>query len=151
MVGKKTSSLKSLDCLIHLSLWCHSLHLTACLCSEAVWPTCPMGLVLVMKVQRVEKKFHSGLFSSIFSFWWHLEDWASFSVCFQIQKPSICWALQSQWDFTCVNLGRIWVFVAREGKPVIIFSFCSNPEKFLPSIKTIGQTMSISFRETASS
>lgn len=38
----------------------------------------------------------------------------AFWVCFQMQKSISCWALQSQQDFTCVDLDRVWVFVARE-------------------------------------
>lgn len=100
----------------------------ACLCSEAVWPTCPTCLVWVIKV---EKKFHSGLFNSTFSFWWHPKDWggfwAGFSAWLQVQESSTCWALQSQWGLTC-NLGRIGVFVAREGKSVTLFLFQSRKD-----------------------
>lgn len=92
-----------------------------------------MGLVLVMKVQGVEKKFHSGSFSSTFSFWWHPKDWggfwAGFSACFQVQEGSTCWALQSQWGLTC-NSGQNWGLCGQRRKisNTLLFLFQSRKD-----------------------
>lgn len=132
------------------SHWADSfLHLPACLCSEAVWPTCPMGLVWVIKVQGVERKFH-------------LDRLALPSVSGGIPKIGVDFGLAFQRAFgfrraapagpckangaSPVDLGRIGISVAWEGKLVTLFSFCSSPEEIPPGVKSV---MSVSFRGTA--
>lgn len=108
-----------------------------------------MCLVLGIKVQGVEKKFHSGSFRSTFSFWWHPKEWggfwAGFSSWLQVQESSTWWALQSQWGLTC-KFSQNWGLCGqrRTISGTLLFSIPVQ-KRFLHA----WSLMSVSFKETA--